>query len=164
MLWIQETSRCRKNRSSCSAEFGQAFSMPNGKLSAATPVACGVSSVPLHKCASRSKSCPSLNSDARTQRTPKANPAHGGGAVRDRRPIRFARQLADQASAHRRTNRALSAQRAARDEPREGKAVGEADSFPYRLITNPVSLPLRSKGEAPVLAVAAVTEFDAVPQ
>jgi hypothetical protein len=34
--WIQETSRCRKGPSSCWAEFGQAFSMLKGKLSAAT--------------------------------------------------------------------------------------------------------------------------------
>jgi hypothetical protein len=32
LLWIQETSRCRKNRSSCWTEFGQAVSMLNGKF------------------------------------------------------------------------------------------------------------------------------------
>ena len=32
MLWIQETSRCRKDRSSCWAEFGQAFSTLKSKI------------------------------------------------------------------------------------------------------------------------------------
>src|SRR6266511_6369639 len=32
MLWIQENSRCRECRCSCWAEFGQAFSMLNGKF------------------------------------------------------------------------------------------------------------------------------------
>ena len=41
------------------------------------------------------------------------------------------------------------------------KTAGEADSFPCRLITNYLSIPTRTKGEAPVLAAAAVTEFDA---
>ena len=44
------------------------------------------------------------------------------------------------------------------------KAVGEADSFPYRLITNPFYFRYRPKGEARVLAAAAVSEFDAVPE
>ena len=64
--------RCREGRSSCWAEFGQAFSMLNGKLPAATPVAARGSSVPLHKCISPSRSYPGLNSDARRRRTPKA--------------------------------------------------------------------------------------------
>jgi len=44
------------------------------------------------------------------------------------------------------------------------KAVGEAVSFPYRLIVNIFSVPLRPTGEEPVLAAAAVPEFDGVPQ
>lgn len=54
-----ETSRCRECRSSCWAWFGQAFSMLNGKLTAAAP---GLSRC--IKCVSPSKSYPSLNGDA----------------------------------------------------------------------------------------------------
>ena len=32
LLWIQETSRCGKGRSSCLAEFGQAFSTLKSKI------------------------------------------------------------------------------------------------------------------------------------
>src|SRR6266550_1122214 len=70
----------------------------------------------LHKCVSPSKSYPGLNIDARTQRAPKALPAHGGYAARDRRPIRFARQFADQASAHRADESCVIRSRAARRE------------------------------------------------
>ena len=100
MLWIQETSRCRKNRSSCWVEFGQAFSMLNGKNY--LPRRQSLAEPALSRCINASRQCkcyPSLNSDSRTRRTPKALPAHGGQAVRDRRPVRFARQLTDQASA-----------------------------------------------------------------
>jgi len=48
--------------------------MLNGKSSAAMPIACTAGSAPLHKCISPCKSYPSLNSDARTQRTPEALP------------------------------------------------------------------------------------------
>ena len=41
------------------------------------------------------------------------------------------------------------------------KAVGEAISFPYRLIAN--HFLAFATGEAPVSGAAAVTEFDAVP-
>ena len=42
--------------------------------------------------------------------------------------------------------------------------MGEAESFPYRLIKNPFNFRYRPKGEAAVLAAAEVSEFDAVPQ
>ena len=44
------------------------------------------------------------------------------------------------------------------------KAVGEADSFPYRLIKDLFYFRCPPKDEAPVLAAAVVSEFDAVPQ
>ena len=44
------------------------------------------------------------------------------------------------------------------------KAVGEADSFPYRLITNYPSILLRSTAEAVASGAVAVSEFDAVPR
>jgi hypothetical protein len=44
------------------------------------------------------------------------------------------------------------------------KAVGEADSFPYRLIKDLFYFRYPPKDEAPVLAAAAVSEFDAVPE
>ena len=51
-------------------------------------------------------------------------------------PIRFARQLTDQPSAHRADEPCVIRSRAARRNSRSEKAVGEADSFPYRLIND----------------------------
>ena len=56
--------------------------------------------------------------------------------MRDRRPTRFARQLTDQASVHSADEPCVIRSRAARGNSRGEKAVGEAVSFPYRLITN----------------------------
>src|SRR4029077_14839202 len=98
MLWIQETSRCRKNPSSCWAEFGQAFSMLNGKL----PAAKQSSAEPtLSRCinASRHPKATQVSTAMRGRSALlKQFPAQGGQVLRDRRPIRFARQLTDDAS------------------------------------------------------------------
>ena len=85
--------------------------------------------------------------------------------MRGQWPIRFAPQLTNQ-------NVSAPSGRAARLSTRARlvrelatrKAVGEAFSFPYRLITNPFYFRCRPKGEEAVLAVGAVSEFDAVPR
>jgi hypothetical protein len=67
----------------------------------------------------------------------------------------------DQAPRTQWMSRALSAHAVG---TRERKAVGEACGFPYRLITNCPSLPLRTMGEAEEFLAAVVSEFDAVPE
>ena len=52
--------------------------------------------------------------------------------------------------------------RAARGNSRGEKAVGEAVSFPYRLITN--DFLALATGEAPALDADAVSELNAVPR
>src|SRR5260370_5565311 len=83
--WIQETSRCRKGPFSCWAEFGQAFSMLKGKLSAATSVTCRGSCPRCIDAPRHLKATPSLNIHARTPQALRARPA----------AYRFARQLTE---------------------------------------------------------------------
>jgi len=149
---IQETSRCRKGRCSCWAQFGQAFSTLKSKILTRARVSRG-SPVALLNMRSRCK-------------PPKSSIAMRGCRalshefVPDRRLTRSRHSYCGRCRIVSRLTSLFSSPPGSRNKKLQGKLT----SFPCRLITNHVSVPLHAKGEAPVLAAAAVTEFDAVPQ
>ena len=129
---IQETSRCRKCRCSCCAEFGQAFSTLKSKIIRCDACACRGGSVPLLNASRRSKAS-QISTAMRGRSAFKSNSHRRAGGARS--TAYQVRRTVDQPDVQstERTSRALSAH-ARHCSGR--KAVGEADSFPYRLITN----------------------------
>ena len=89
--------------------------------------------------------------------------APGKQSVRDRPCFRL-RPLVDEPERLRTTGRRAVRYPLTRLAFARRKAVGEACGFPYRLITNCPSLPLRPMGEAQGFLVAAVSELYAVAQ